>query len=678
MSEVQNKSALFIALRCEELPARFVELAQNELTKSILNLLKGISHGQSQSWASPRHLGVEILNVEGQTPLVEQLVTGPPVSRAFKDGAPTKAAIGFARGKGVSVESLETVDSPKGPVIAARITRGGESTITRIKMGLEEAILGIPFPKSMKWGNAEYSWARPLQGVSVLFGNEPIDVTVAGISSTSSTLGHRLNPGPIPFNSADSWLSGLRAHQVEPDTNVRRERIVEQLKSLADAHQLSLGELTLIDEVVHLVEWPVTIAGQFPKELLELPPKLLVESMRVHQRVFPSYTADGKLSSTFFAVTNQPNARDEEVKAIIANGNKRVLTARFYDAKFFYAEDRKKNLIEHGKKLAKVRWVRNGGTLADKAERIATLAREWAHAYGGDPQAAYRAGLICKADLCTQMVGEFPSLQGHVGKLLAEFDGESKEVSMAVEGHYFPRFHGDKLPESRTALLVGLADRWDTLTNCFRLGLAPKGSGDPLGLRRAANGFLLLGQHGEIPFKLKSLVHGAELDDALYQFLIARLRAQLQEEAPTDFVNAVLATDTDNPLELEAKLHALQNISKQDDFGDFRACFKRVLGLSKDHKETTINTDHFEHSSEKALHEATLKSLQTVSEAGTDYNAAFAAMAELRPYVNDFFESVMVMVDDEQIRRNRLSLLRSIANGFRQLADFRLLSTDAI
>jgi glycyl-tRNA synthetase beta chain len=669
-------SELFIALRCEELPARFVASSEAVLVERIRTLLSGISHGSICSWSTPRRLAVSISDVESETPRIEQLVTGPPADRAFKDDQPTKAAIGFARGRGVDVADLEIVDSPRGPVIAARIQTGGESTYDRIAKGLPAIIMGMPFPKKMSWGKGEHSWARPIQGLIALLDGQLINCTVAGIDSSNRTTGHRLSPATFPVTGSKDWLMGLRNNNVEADPSVRRQNIEHQLNSLASEHGLELGDLSLIEEVLNLVEYPVTIAGTFPEELLDLPPKLLVESMRVHQRVFPSYNSEGNLSATFFAVTNQPNAINKDVAQIIANGNKRVLTARFYDAKFFYAEDRNKSLEMHAKKLEAMRWVRNGGTMQEKSLRISVLAQAFANRFGGNVEYAKRAGLLCKADLGSQMVGEFPKLQGHVGSLLAGFDGEEPEVAQAIEEHYLPRFHGDQLPETQTGLFTGMADRWDTLTGCFRLGLEPKGSGDPLGLRRAANGFLLLCLHGKLQINLKEMVQTAECDLRLYEFLLARLRAQFQENHPTDFVNAVLSTGDDNPVQLNARLKALNQMSKRADFIDFRTTFKRVLGLCKDHRDSTVLTEYFEHKSEVELYEAMRVAQAVVDEAGQDFAAAFDAMASLRPFVNAFFEGVMVMVENEKTRDNRLSLLRGISNCFRQLADFTLLSSD--
>ena len=340
----------------------------------------------------------------------------------------------------------------------------------------------------------------------------------------------------------------------------------------------------------------------------------------------------------------------------------------------YNTEDRKRSLTEHGAKLASMRWVRNGGTMEDKSTRIAQLAREWAPLLGARPDHAERAAQLCKNDLTTQMVYEFPKLQGHVGRLLAEFDGEDPLVALAIEEHYLPRFAGDEPAKTKEGSTLALVDRWDTLNRCFALGLQPKGSGDPLGLRRAANGFLSTLLSSQTSFDLKERCASEEL----FSFLMARFKAQAQESFGAELVNAVLASNITDPIALQGRLTAMKDLTESDGFSDLRATFKRVMGLSKDHASTSYTEVALVHDSERALHAHFIQLQDQVVQdmQNQDYGSALEKLRSLKPSVDALFDSVMVMDKDETLRNNRLGLLRSIADQFRTIADFTMLSTD--
>ena len=668
---------LFIALRCEELPARYVRTAVKGLEKGVRSLLKGIEHGEVRAWASPRRIAVAVSGVAAARPVEEKLVTGPPEQAAWRDGAWTKGALGFARGKGVDPASLELVDGPRGRVVAARVTTGGERTVERIAAGIEAAILGIDFGKTMRWGSGRQRWARPIHGLVALYGGESIGCSVAGVSSSTQTLGHRLTPGPITVTSADQWVDALTAHHVMVDRPARQARIEADLQAAAEAVGATVGALELIDEVVDLVEWPVVVTASFDPELLQLPSRLLVESMGVHQRVFPLFE-DGELQARFLVVTNHPYATDPEVAAIIAAGNTKVLAARFYDARFFYAEDRKQALSVHGEDLEKMRWIRNGGTMADKQARVSRLAAALAPLFGGDPTHAARAGALAKCDLATQMVGEFPELQGHVGKLLARHDGEDEAVALAIEEHYLPRFSGDQTPATPAGRAAAAADRIDTLTGCFHHGLKPKGSADPLGLRRAAVGLvaILLGAGTRV--QLGDLLATSELDagEALLPFVVARLRNNMMERHPTDIVDAVLATGDRDPVALEGRAAAMSALSATEDFDPLKQTFKRLANITKDHDSTSYDAGALAEPAEQALHAALdeVRAAAAAAAAGGDFGGALARLSTLKDPVDALFDAVMVMAEDPQVRANRLGLLSAVGSAFRDVADFKHLS----
>ena len=679
-----STAELFIEIRCEELPARFARPAEQALSKAVIGLLKGIEHGQVRSWVTPRRLAVAVADVSIEKPVVERVVTGPPEAAAFRDGAWTPAGIGFAKSKGLTVDDLEIIDGPRGRVVSATVKTGGQKTSEVIASGLEAAVLGIAFPKSMQWGDGGIRWARPIHSVVVRLGNEAVDLSIAGIASGTQTLGHRLTPGPVEVESADQWMSALRAAHVEPDSEIRRQSILSQLAERAQALGAETPDMPdLVDEVVHLTECPIVIDAVFEEDLLNLPPRLLVESMKVHQRVFPLFQ-DGALIHRFLVVTNHPYATDPDVAQLIAQGNTKVLAARFHDAKFFYAEDRKLKLEEHAAGLSGMRWIRGGGTMSEKADRIGDLAASLATLVGAEADHARTAGRLTKADLATQMVGEFTELQGHVGQLLASQQGHPAEVALAIEEHYLPRFAGDRLPESAAGRAAALADRIDTLTGCFSLGLKPKGSADPLGLRRAANGLLTILRASGLRVALEQLWQMSAFDapdddwSALQAFTMARLRAQLQERFATDLVDAVLATGSTDPVALEAQATAMHELSRTPDFGPLKTTFKRVMGLTKDHESTQYTPADLVDAAETTLHEklAEVQVQATQLADALDYSGSLAALSTLKAPVDTLFDAVMVMHEDPAVRANRLGLLRSVADQFRRIADFTHLSQD--
>lgn len=687
---------LFVAIRCEELPARFVTLATEQLAQGLLGLLSGVDHGAVRTWATPRRIAVAVADVAPGKPQVEKLVTGPPAAAAFRDGEPTGAAVGFARGKGVAVAELETVDGPRGPVIAARISQGGERTVDLVTQGLEAVVLGISFPMSMRWQTGGPRWARPLHGVIALYGDDIAPATVAGLDAGRTTLGHRLTPGPVRVQSADDWAEQLRAHHVEPDRAARRARIEADLAGLAASAGTELSlDPSLLEEVVDLVEWPVPVLCCFDEELLELPPRLLVESMRVHLKVFPLWRSEDRLDHHFLAVSNHPYGTRRLTADTIAHGNAKVIGARFHDARFFYAEDRKLTLSQHDADLVRMRWIRGGGTMQDKARRVSVLSARLAPLFAADGDVAQRAGRLCKADLATQLVGEFPKLQGHVGRLLAGFDGEPEGVALAIEEHYLPRGSGDLLPSTAEARTVAAADRLDTLAGCFASGIRLKGSSDPLGLRRAAHGLLQILLAAQVRSPLTELFDtaidcvgtnvvrktgspAADRDD-LVEFTTARLRALLRERFDTEVVDAVLGAEGQrDPVALQARVDAMSALAATADFGPLKTTFKRVMGLTKDHHSAAYQPAALVDEAEQALHAALddVAPRARQAENELDYGGALAALSQLKTPVDQLFDRVMVMAEDPDVRANRLGLLRSVADEFRRIADFTLLSVE--
>jgi glycyl-tRNA synthetase beta chain len=677
-TQAEPTAELFIELRCEELPARYVLHAVNGLRDNLVASLKTIPHGAVRVWATPRRIAVAIADVAAGRERTEKLMTGPSAKVAQRDGAWTKAAMGFARGKGVDVESLQIVDSPRGPVVAARVTSGGERTTDLVAASIEASVLGIDFGRAMRWGSGTVRWARPIHGVVALYDGAVIPCTVAGIASGDSTVGHRLFPTPFSVTSADEWAATLLAHRVVADRDIRRAQVVKQLEAAGAALGATVGEMALVDEVVDLVEWPSVVTATFTDDLLELPSRLLVESMGVHQRVFPLFR-DGGLLNQFLVVSNHPfAATDPDCADTIARGNVKVLAARFNDAKFFYSEDRKLSLAEHASGLSKMRWVRDGGTMADKQARVSTLAETLAPRFGADTALAARAGALCKSDLLSQMVGEFSELQGHVGMLLARHDGEPEAVAKAIEEHYLPRFSSDAPPATAVGRATAAADRIDTLAGCFHLGLKPKGSADPLGLRRAAVGLLAILLDSRVRVQLPDLLGEGQhpASPALLSFVVARLRAVMIERYPTDIVDAVLACGDRDAVALEGRAKAMAALSETEAYGPLKETFKRLANITRDHDSTTYSADALVEDAERALHQA-LSDTRHAAQAHTDageFAAALDVLSGLKAPVDQLFLDVMVMDEDLTVRANRLSLVSAVGAQFRQIADFKHLS----
>ncbi|MEQ1566729.1 MAG: glycine--tRNA ligase subunit beta [Myxococcota bacterium] len=696
---------LFVEVQCEELPASFVRPMLDQLRDGVIGLLSGVSHGDVRTFATPRRLAVAVAAVDPARPLVTRTVTGPPAERAFgPDGAPTPAGIGFATGKGVDPSALKVVDGPKGKVVAVDVSEGGERTDALVSAGLDAVIRGIQSPKSMEWGTGGVRWARPIHRVNVVYDGVGLSGVAAGVPFGAETVAHRLDEEPlVAFTSADAWLDGLRRRGVEPDLDARKGRI----RALLEQAERELGcdpirDEVLLEEVTHLVESPGLVIGRFDAALLALPPRLLVQTMKQNQRYFPVFRG-GALSSEFVVITNNPWG-DE---ARIANGNAAVILARFDDARFFLAEDQKKSLEQHGEKLSAMRWIRGLGTMADRQARGAALAVDLAHATGADPVVVQRAGAIGKCDLVTQMVGEFPELQGHVGALYARAQGETEAVATAIEEAWQPRFAEDAVARTPAGIALALADRVDLLVGCFGIGMTPKGGGDPQGLRRAALGLVRtavdnglrvdlarLFQLGVDRFhasvvaapagfeawtKARGALGGATdagaLVDELVEFVITRFKANA--DATADLVDAVVAASPPDPLVLQRKLDALAALAGQPSFGQVMVTFKRVLNITRGQTYDPPTSAELTHDAERALLAATeaVEGEIVAAAEALDFARALERVLTLQQPVAQLFDAVMVDAPDPKEKAVRMGLLRRVARSFLAVADFSRIST---
>ena len=678
-------SELFIEIGCEELPARFVVSTMEGFAASMTKLLGPLTTTAPRAWATPRRIAVAFGDVQAETPRVEKLVTGPPVAAAFEDGVPGPAALAFAAKMGVSVDALQRVAGPKGEVVAALRMEGGECLVDLVAAGLEAAILGIPFRKTMRWGKRREQFPRPIQYVCAVLDGALVPASVCGQPTVASSVGHWLwFPEPFAVVSAAQWEQTLLERDVVADVATRRARLVRLLgeRSADLGAELNLDE-ALVDEVTNLVEKPTVIVGEFDAALLSLPPRLLVESMKVNQRYFPLYR-DGALTNQFLVATNNPHGD----AALIARGNARVLAARFHDAKFFFGEDAKKPLVEHGKRLSGMLWLREvkgaDGRALTMLQRQAIVAEAGvglAGLCGADADRTRQAGLLCKSDLPTLMVGEFPELQGHVGrKLLEDVEHINARVALAVEEHYHPRFAGDSIPTSAEGSALSLAERLTLLDAAFAAGHAPKGGGDALALRRAAGGVVavVLGGMGTLSSaSVPELFSAAGVagSEELTEFVLARLKALLGGEGvPTDVVEAVAATGSTGIGDIAARARAFGQLAEGGQMAAIRVTFRRVAGLVKQNPGEGGPLQELDAAALEAVGRALRDAVVAIPASGR-VDERLASLVGLRPLVDAYFDGVMVMAEEPTLRAARLGLLRGIVARFSTLADFSRLST---
>jgi len=693
---------LLFEVGTEELPAAAVEPAVEQLRTLLLSGLDGarLVHGAARTFATPRRLAVLVEAVEQRSPDVTRQVLGPPVKAAFgPDGVPTKAATKFAEAQGVPVQALRRLQTPKGEYLAAEVTEPGRAASALLPGILGAAVHGIEFKKSMRWGEVEQTFARPVQWLLALHGQEVVPVVFADVKSGRMTFGHRfLSPGPHPVGHPRDYPGLLERAQVMAEVARRKERIrTEAAEAARQAGGRIRDDQALLDEVTELVEWPTALLGSFEERHLDLPPEVLVQEMTSHQRYFPVVDAGGELLPRFVAISNTP-VRDP---ALSLRGYERVLRSRLTDGRFFFDEDRKVPLAARVPALERVVWQGKLGTYAEKVGRIRLLAGALTRAVGRPELLAIvdRAAMLAKADLTTGMVGEFPELQGVMGREYALASGEPPAVAQAIADHYLPRGASDPVPADDPGALVGMADRLDTLAGLFALGKPPTASADPFGLRRACLGVvhLILGRgyrlslgeavHQALDGVAKKLGLGAaqvaEAKAQLLEFFRGRLRALWVDRARADVVEAVLAAGFDDLRQARARLDAFAQIVGALDFTPLAIAFKRVANIvekqGSDVSSEPADPRLFQEPSETALAQAARRASTEVHRAlaAENANAALAAARSLKGPVDAFFDQVLVMTDDRPLRENRVRLLREVAQVFAPLADLSRIQAEA-
>lgn len=695
---------LLLELGAEEIPARFVVPAVADLQRLVVEGLAaaGLTHGAVKTYGTPRRLAVHVSALAERTEDVKKDALGPPVRAAFdKDGKPTRAAEKFAEGLGLGVDQLKRVVTPKGEYLAAEVEEKGRTAQAILEGVLGDAVHRLGFPKSMRWGDVEASFARPLHRIVALFGDEVIPVTFGDVKSGRETVGHRfLSSGQISLKSTSDYLPELKAAHVMPDVAERRALLVERLHAAAKrAGGTLMEDEALVDQVVNLVELPNPVVGSFEARHLDLPPEVLVQEMKSHQRYFSLAGADGKLLPRFIAVSNTP-VKDE---ALSLRGYERVLRARLTDGRFFFDEDRKVALASRVEKLGRVVYQQKLGTYREKVERFRALAKDLAEKtnHRALKDTVDRAAWLCKADLVTGMVGEFPELQGVMGREYARASGEPEAVAVAIFEHYLPRGAGDALPSTDAGALLGLADRLDTLCGIFGIGKPPTGAADPFGLRRACLGVInVVLQRGYrvslsaavelslalLADKLKDVKQKAgepPVRDQVLEFFRGRLKSLWADQHRSDVVEAVLSAGFDDLVGTQKRVAALDALVGLPDFAPLAAAFKRVVNIvqkqGKDVGAGAVDPARLEDEAEKRLFHGVAAAREKV--AGLlqrdDFAGALRELTALKPAVDLFFEKVMVMAEDRALRENRVRLLVEIGGLFAPVADFSKIQAEA-
>lgn len=692
---------LLIELGTEELPPKTLKKLSQAFTAELISglveaeLINKIDANNALPFASPRRLALLIPNVLNAQPDQTIERRGPAVQAAFKDdGEATPAAMGFAKSCGVEVADLDRLKTDKGEWLSFNVKQIGQSLESLLPSIMDQSIKRLPIAKRMRWGNGTAEFVRPVKWLVVMHGDQIIPATVLDIESSNTTRGHRFHSdGELLIDNADSYEQILldQGHVVA-DFSKRQGMILDQVQTAAASVNGSIeDDQALLDEVTGLVEHPTAVIGSFDDEFLQVPQECLISSMRDHQKYFHIVDSKGKLMPHFITVSNIVSKNPEQVRS----GNEKVLRARLADAQFFWVTDQKTKLIDRVDRLNNVMFHAKLGSVLDKSHRIEALAGSLATKMGGDASVSQRGALLSKADLVSDMVGEFDELQGTMGHYYADRDGEPARVGECIEQHYWPKFSGDRLPASIEAQAVALADKLDSLVGIYGSGEIPTGDKDPYALRRASLSILRILIEQEQPFNLSDLVASSAaiyrekqnitIDEptqtAIVDFVRGRLTAFYQaQKIPTSTINSVMACKPDSPLDFDQRVKAVSRFSQAPEAEDLASANKRIGNILK--KQTSdipsaIDESKLSEDAERDLYSAIMK-IETdclaLFEQG-DYQQGLENLASLRMPVDNFFEHVMVMSDDEAEKQNRLALLKRMQLLFLGVADIALLQS---
>jgi len=686
-----SKRDFLVEIGTEELPPKSLFTLAEAFAAGVIKGLDdaSVKHGDAKWYATPRRLAVFVADVADQQPDQQIKRQGPAVANAFgPDGQPTRAALGFATSCGVTVEQLVQVDGPKGKVLQFEGSKPGAATTSLLPGIVTTSLESLPIARRMRWGAGSQEFVRPVHWVVMLFGSNVVEAEILGIQAGKQSQGHRFHgPRQLTIGNPAKYAEVLleKAH-VLADAGVRRERIRVEVNALADAiGGQAVIENWLLDEVTALVEWPVALSGRFDEQFLRLPQEVPIATMQDNQRYFPVRTKDGQLMNYFITVANIASRDPDRVR----DGNERVVRPRLADAAFFWDTDRKDRLETRFAALKSVTFQAKLGSLADKSTRVVTLAQRIAESIGGSAELAGRAAKLSKCDLLSAMVGEFPELQGLMGKYYAQLDGEDPEVATALEEQYWPRFAGDKLPATKTGIALSIGDKLDTIAGIFSIGQKPSGTKDPYGLRRAALGILRTINEHKLDLDLRRLVDGAislqpvtppeNVGGEIWDYLMERLRSSYLEEASgraitTEMFDAVLASKPQSTLDIDVRLQALEGFLALPEAASLAAANKRIANILR--KATgdlsgIVEISQFREPAERQLFDHVVSMERAVNPlfSRREYTAALTQLATLKDNVDRFFDSVMVMAEDPEIRANRLGLLVRLRGLFLQVAD---------
>lgn len=687
-----TQQTFLVEIGTEELPPKALRSLAQAFADNFRSELDnaGLAHGDIAWFAAPRRLALKVAALDAAQPDREIEKRGPAIAQAFDaDSKPTKAAEGWARGCGISVEQAERLTTDKGEWLLYRAQQKGQRAQELLPTLVANALSRLPIPKLMRWGANDTQFVRPVHTVTLLLGSESIPATILGIQSDRVIRGHRFMGEPeFTIDNADQYPQILLERgKVIADYEARKAQIKRDAEAAAAriGGQADLSD-SLLEEVTSLVEWPVVLTAKFEEKFLAVPAEALVYTMKGDQKYFPVYDAQGKLLPNFIFVANVDS---KDAQQIIA-GNEKVVRPRLADAEFFFKTDRKQRLEDNLPRLESVLFQQQLGSLRDKTDRIAALAGWIAQQIGADVNMATRAGLLSKCDLMTNMVFEFTDTQGVMGMHYARHDGEAEEVAVSLNEQYMPRFAGDALPSSLVACAVAIADKMDTLAGIFGIGQHPKGDKDPFALRRAALGVLRIIVEKKLPLDLLTLtqeavrLYGDKLSNAkvvedVVDFMLGRFRAWYQEEGhAVDTIQAVLARRPTRPADFDARVRAVSHFRTLDEAATLAAANKRVsniLAKSSDTLADQVQATLLKEAAEirLAANLITLQEKLAPLFAAGQYQEALVELATLRQPVDDFFEQVMVMADDEQVRINRLTLLSKLRDLFLQVADISVL-----
>ena len=680
---------LLIEIGTEELPPKALDSLAESFEKNIIDGLEAeqLSWVSSDRFVTPRRIALLIRDLSKTQADHHTERRGPALTAAYDSaGNPTKAAEGFARSCGVGLSDLQIKENDKGAWLVFVSTTPGTATVKLIPQIVSAALSQLPIPKRMRWGSQDDEFIRPVHWVVLLFGDQVIPATILGVSAGNKTYGHRFHhPGSILISKPSAYQTLLESDgKVCPDFSKRREIIRTQVEMAASrVNGKAVIDPELLDEVTALVEWPVALAGKFESRFLDIPAEVLISTMQDHQKYFPMTDDVGRLMPFFITIANLESRDPDQV----ITGNERVIRPRFADAEFFWHQDRKQVLSNRVGVLKAVVFQQQLGTLYDKSERIAVLARYIAQQCGGNLDWAERAARLAKCDLVTDMVQEFPNLQGIMGRYYALHDGETNEVALALEEQYKPRFAGDDLPLTATGQAIAIADRLDTLVGIFSIGQSPSGTKDPFGLRRAALGVLRILIERELALDLYDLA-GRALDlldpkpvndksaDEIFDFMLERLRSYyLDQGIPSDAYEAVFACRPVAPVDFDRRIRAVVKFKEMPEAGSLAAANKRIRNLLKKidgEIQSEVKPGLLKEKAEQALAGKLAElSPEVVSlcTAGLYYEG-LSRLASLREFVDTFFDQVMVMTDDSDLRFNRIAMLNQMDSLFFRVADF--------